>query len=67
MKQQSASTFPNHKFDFDDHARVIPIGKCGLIKGIRYRKSDDIWLYRLSGLKQPKTWWQEDQLELSAE
>jgi hypothetical protein len=55
-----ASTFPNHKYDFDESVYIPAIDAGGVVDGIWHCKEQKIWQYHLFG---QTCWWKEDQLE----
>lgn len=64
MIQESASTFPSHKYDFGDRVAVMPLQAVGTVEAIAYRRHDDSWHYRLVDLPQAtEHWWTQDELQ----
>jgi hypothetical protein len=60
MIRSPVSTFPQHKFDFDDPVFVSDIYSDGPVEGIRHQNGTWHYLVRLAT---SATWWTEDQLQ----
>lgn len=53
----NASTFPDHKYDFDDAVYLPSVNRNGIVKGIWHR--EQAWYYRLAD---EDAWWHEQDL-----